>query len=62
MQSRGRDLVEKGLKQVMVMLVDQDDVGVGIAKRARSGNTGETAPYDHDPWLSQIHAGSSPHL
>jgi hypothetical protein len=62
MQSRRRDLVEKRLKQVMVVLVDQDDVGFGTAKRARSGHTGKTAPDNHDPWLSQIHAGSSAYL
>jgi hypothetical protein len=44
------------------VLVDQDDVGFGTAKRARSGHTGKTAPDDHYPWLSQIHPGSSAHL
>jgi hypothetical protein len=60
MQSRCRDLIEKGLKEVVVVFVDQDDIGFGTAKRARGGDSGETSPNDHHSRLSQIHSSSSP--
>ena len=56
---RGRRyLIEKRLKQMVVVLVDDDDVCIGTTKRPRSRNAGETAAYYDDTWLGRIHRPS----
>src|SRR5690606_24603331 len=48
-QRRGRHLIEKRLKQMMVSLVDQRDVDLGACELAGTGESGESAADDHDP-------------
>jgi hypothetical protein len=56
MQSSGGDLVQKGLKEVVIVLVDEDDIRLGTPKGSSRGNASKTAAYDHDTRLFGIHA------
>jgi hypothetical protein len=49
-------LIEKRLKQVVVVLVENHDVYIATAERARRGQPSKSTSDDDDPWLGCTHA------
>jgi hypothetical protein len=47
-QNGCRDLVQQRLKQMVILPVDEDDLGVGLAERFPSGQPAEATADDHD--------------
>lgn len=56
MKGRCRDLIQKRLKKVVIVPIDDDDVGLSAAQGSRGGDPGEAAPDDDDAWLREVHA------
>jgi len=56
MQSSGGNLVQKGLKEVVIVLVDEDDIGPGAPEGPSGGNSSKAAAYDHDTRFFEVHA------
>ena len=48
LQQVGRELVEERLERVVVVLVDEDDVGVGVLQGPGRADAGEAAAEDDD--------------
>jgi hypothetical protein len=55
MQSSGGNLIQKGLKEVVIVLVDEDDIGLRAPKGSSGGNSGEATAYDHDTRFFEVH-------
>jgi hypothetical protein len=53
-RSRG-NLVEKRLKEMMIVLVDEDDIGLGTPKGSSRGHSSKSAAYDHDTRFFEVH-------
>ena len=47
-ENRGRHLVEKRLKDVMIAPIDQNDLGIASFQGPRRRDPGKTAANDHD--------------
>jgi hypothetical protein len=56
MQSSGGNLVQKGLKEMVIVLVDEDDIGLGAPKGSSRGHSSKSAAYDHDTRFFEVHA------
>ena len=48
LQQVGRELVEQRLERVVVVLVDEDDIGVGVLQRPGRADAGEASAEDDD--------------
>ena len=46
----GRDLVQQRLERVIVVLVHQQDVGVGVTELLDRADPAEPTPQHEDPW------------
>ena len=57
LQQVGRELVEERLERVVVVLVDEDDVGVGVLQRPGRADAAEAAAEDDDTRPPRFRAG-----
>ena len=48
LEQAGRDLVQERLERVVVVLVDEHDVGVGVLQLPRGADSGEASAEDQD--------------
>jgi hypothetical protein len=46
-QDRRRNLIQEGLEQVVILPIDQDDLGIGLSERLGGSQAAEATPHDH---------------
>ena len=56
LQQVGRELIEERLERVVVVLVDEDDIGIGVLQRPGRADAAEAAAEDDD--TRPLHLGA----